>query len=108
MGLCAQRVYYGSRIIKWKGVSLKFKLITSSGFDEYSKDLLGELLGTDNKPAKFADKIKSKEVKRTWFHTIEIDSFEELLEFKQACGCNLVIEEVGNIPTLEIYDSYRE
>ena len=54
------------------------------------------------------DKIKSKEVKRTWFHTIEIDSLEELLEFKQACGCNIVIEEVGNIPTLEIYDSYRE
>lgn len=86
---------------------MKFKLITSSGFDEYTKDLLGELIGVFNKPAN-ADKIKSKEVKRTWFHTIEIDSLEELLEFKQACGCNIVIEEVGNIPTLEIYDSYRE
>lgn len=39
---------------------MKFKLITSSGFDEYTKDLLGELLGACNKPAKFADKIKSK------------------------------------------------
>ena len=86
---------------------MKFKLITSSGFDEYTKDLLGELRGAFNKPAKFADKIKSKEVKHTWFHTIEIDSMEELLEFKQACGCNIVIEEVGNIPALEIYDSYK-
>lgn len=83
---------------------MKFKLITSSGFDEYTKDLPGAF----NKPAKFADKIKSKKVKRTWFHTIEIDSLEELLEFKQACGCNIVIEEVVNIPALEIYDSYRE
>lgn len=79
---------------------MKFKLITSSGFDEYTKDLLGELLGVFNKPAKFADKIKSKEVKHTWFHTIEIDSMEKLLEFKQACGCDIIIEEVGNISCL--------
>ena len=81
---------------------MKFKLITSSGFDEYSKDLLEAMLGAFNKPAKFADKIKSKEVKHTWFHTIEIGSLEELLEFKQACGCNIVVEEIGDIPTLKV------
>ena len=39
---------------------MKFKLITSSGFDEYTKDLLGELLGAFNKGCKICRQNKVK------------------------------------------------